>query len=393
MNDTLLPGGYVALTTAQLWNLCSLTADKKLSLAALKLFLAASEMIERRCKARKTPFYGLHEMQSLTGLTLRTVRDGLRELNQIRLLEFSENAVTLLPQEPLNAKQQPFDTNPGRIVPIPRRLMRILCAHSRKSEIVVALTHLARGLFKLGNRVVMKGAVRASWITDVFGIGKTTIHSTRAWLRSLGFMKDQDDVAQWRRNRFGYYFEILVGSYPHRKKRESTKHTLSGGPYKRTPFNKLKLTSTRARPVSATGSFTRNFSSKGPDIRDIRIGDLRRVSSLLVLFRQATARGIIERNTAAFQNFVGAAVRSLNQAKNPPAFFIALIRNRHYWKHITHVEERRALDAINRYRAKQEKLATKEAEPVRAENKARVAALVRTVELPNVPYAYVGDQA
>lgn len=351
-------GGYVGLTTAQLWNICHFSSDRRISVAALRIYLAAAEMLEKRCKTTRDAHFTHEEVIKLTGLKIRAVVDGLRELRRLRLLEFSTDRIVVLPQIPFDSEAAPFDTDLNRIVPIPRRMMRLLCSHSRKSEIVVALVHCARGLFKLDKKLVMKGAVRASWITEIFGIGKTAIHATRAWLRSHGFIAGQHNVEQWRRNRWGYYFEIRCGKLPKRKRRTTPENRLSGGPYKRIPFNKLK--SINQYSYSRTKSLTVNTERKSgflkgnlrpPNIKNIQLEDLRRVSRLLALHRQAVEAGWIERGEANLHNFVAAAVRSTRVTGDSVRIFVGITRKR-LWHHITVDQEAKGVQALKNFREK-----------------------------------------
>ncbi len=391
MNDILLPkrvGGYSTFTTGELWLLCNSVAKKELAFSSLKIYLACKEMVERRCKTKKSAQYGAGEIEKLTGLSSRSIKIGLKQLANRKLLLFSEDVIAFYPIE--LSEKCPFDTNPNRLVPIPRRLLRVLSRHHSKGQIIVTLVHCARGLFLLQGQLVMKGAVKSSWIQKALNIGRTTINSTRAWLRKIGFLKAQQGIAQWRLNRFGYYFEILCGQFPKRKKRETSKNTEIDTPYKITPFNKLKLNTSNRRLTSnskgyKSGFFKRKFNSE-PDIRDIQREDLKQISSLLTLFKQATLRGWLVDSEHSFQNFVGAAVRATNLGTNPPALFVGLVKNKSFWKYITHAEEERAVSAIKRYREKYLEKDSCRSKNTQAE-KGKVLDLVKNL-IPEVPKAY-----
>ena len=93
-----------------------------------------------------------------------------------------------------------------------------------------------------------------------------------------------------------------------------------------------------------------------PILRDIRPDDLRRLSRLRELFRQATEAGWLSRSEADFQNFVAAAVRATRleagSVRNDPVrVFVGIVRKR-LWHHITIEQEERAREVIARARSK-----------------------------------------
>ncbi len=336
-------------------------------------------MLQRRCKTQRPACYRPEELTALTGLKSRAVLDGLRELRKHSLLEFTTESVNILDHKSADGEDLPFDTDPNRIVPVPRRLIRVLCAHGKKSEIVIALIHCARGLFKVGSRIVMKGAVKASWITDVFGFGKTVVHSTRAWLRSLGFINEQKGVEQWRKNRWGYYFEIRCGYLPRRRKRNTTQNALSGGPLKRNPFNKLKSINQYQNPsqgsahrISTRASGSLKGISAAPTIKNIQAEDLRRLSRLLMLHQQAVNAGWIGTGEANLQNFVAAAIRSTRVVGDSVRIFVGIVR-KGLWHHITGEQESRATQALKNYRERHKQ---KPGGDQIERNRAKIAALI-----------------
>ena len=358
MSDILL-GGYRAFTTAELWNLCVLSTEKKLSLAGLRIYIAAAEMKERRVGTKKTPFYGVGELQKLSGLGDRSTRDGLRELKKLGILDFTEENVAFSQQATIDFEEQPFGTDPNRLVPVPRRLLRELSSHTKKREIIVALIHCARGLFLIGKKLVMRGVVSSSWISATFSIGKSTIHKTRAWLRSLSFMKEQEEVEQWRKNRFGFYFQILSGKLPKSPKRNSRKNALIGGLYKRTPFNKLKLNNQYSTLSTSRIKTTKEYPFSGfpkgkdstPTIKDIKLDDLKRLSRLLVLYNQAVKARWIEDSEYNLRNFVAAAVRATKVSGNPVKIFVGIVK-KGLWNYITIEQEERAADVLKKHSLK-----------------------------------------
>ena len=96
-------------------------------------------------------------------------------------------------------------TSQKRPVPIPRRVLRALFRHKRPSEVMAAIGHLIRCLFRRGREISNYGLVKASWIASVFGIAERSVHSARKWLAQEGFLT-QEYVHQLVMNRWGAKF-------------------------------------------------------------------------------------------------------------------------------------------------------------------------------------------
>jgi hypothetical protein len=86
-----------------------------------------------------------------------------------------------------------------------------------------------------------------------------------------------------------------------------------------------------------------------PDLRNICPEDIKRLSRLRELYRQATEAGWIERSEPAFLNFAAAAARATRVAGDPVRIFVGIVR-RGLWHHITQEQEERAAAVIRRER-------------------------------------------
>ena len=96
MEEMSMPGGYACFTTAQLWNLCRLASDKRLSLAAVRVFLAGKEMLERRTGTEGPARFEAGEINGLTSLSESAVAKGLAELRQHELMDHSEDSILVI---------------------------------------------------------------------------------------------------------------------------------------------------------------------------------------------------------------------------------------------------------------------------------------------------------
>ena len=115
----------------------------------------------------------------------------------------------------------------------------------------------------------------------------------------------------------------------------------------------------RLEPESSSGVFSKqdNFSLKSeetlphaPTLNDIQPVDLREVSRLEALYRQAVARQWLPDCQASIQNFVAAATRAVQVAGNAVKIFVGIVKRR-LWNYITQGQEEESLRILNRYLA------------------------------------------
>jgi hypothetical protein len=123
------------------------------------------------------------------------------------------------------------------------------------------------------------------------------------------------------------------------------KSTRFAPPYKdlKTP-NGLKNQKTPRADKSGFCSKKINNTS----LTDIQLEDLRRISRLNELYRQAVSARWLTHSETNFRNFVAAAVRATGTTGNPVRVFVAIIRQ-HLWQHITLEQEERANIVIRNF--------------------------------------------
>src|SRR5690606_12683296 len=108
-------------------------------------------------------------------------------------------------------------TSGRRPVPIPRRLLRLLAKHTKPAEVIAAIAHLIRCLFKRGKEIHMQGFVRAEWVAEVFGVSVRAVYAARSWLVGLGVLK-QLPIHQFVMNKHGGLFQVVVEAIGGEKK-------------------------------------------------------------------------------------------------------------------------------------------------------------------------------
>ncbi len=321
-------GGYVLLSVGTISSLLWRRRVGELSAAGLRVYLSLHEMQHRRCDSHQKPQFLVREICDLTGLKERSISAGLRELRPF--VFFDRQRIEFLSHFDGRAGEMVAElgTSKDRLVPVPRRLLRALAGHRKPSEVIASLVVAARCLFVKNGGITNYGFVKAGWIAEVFGIAKRTVFSATAWLRSLRLLRRRN--VHWRvRNKFGQCYEILTGRGKKRQRRRE-----SAPPWK----NK--------RTISFGNTKT------GVCIGKIAPGDLKRVSSVKILYEQACGLGWMKPSEANFLNVVAAAVRATTLGRNPAGLFVQLIR-RGLWEFITAEQERRALRAVKKWRTKQ----------------------------------------
>ncbi len=370
-------GGYKILTIGQLANLCAARMAHTISFAAMRVYLACHEQKATRTAVKGSIRYTHEELHKLLDKT--TVGEGriaqaLKELENANLLTWSETSITFTEELQPEASEiaSELHTDSNRPIPIPRRLLRSLIRHTKPSEVIAALAHCARCLFKQGKKINPQGLVKASWVSGVFGISERAVHAARKWLIGLKFLIPVE-VNQHVLNRFGGCFRINLkqgAEIPPRKVRKEKKREEFAPPYKQSSCtkstnNQYIKTSTnqtlKRPPKQARPGFWKNKSQE-PDIRDIRGGDLKQLSSVLILYQQAVKAGWLKHSEANLRNFASAAVRAQKVCGNAARIFVGIVK-KGLWHYVTNEQEDRALTVLKRYREKHPEMFEFEFEP------------------------------
>ena len=107
--------------------------------------------------------------------------------------------------------------NPGRRVPVPRRMIRRLAGGLSKARTATVIAHLIRCLFyRKGQGINAIGCCKASWVAEVFGVTERSVYDARKYLiEEFGWLVP-GDCAQHVLNRDGLWVTINLawGSDP-----------------------------------------------------------------------------------------------------------------------------------------------------------------------------------
>jgi hypothetical protein len=210
-------GGYYLIPAVRLAMAWWAYHEKLIRLVDLRVWFAAGEVLARRCR-RSSPLacrFGLDELQGLTGLSPKRLRESLRRLEAAQLLAWSESAIEFgtLPGIAAFSDRngfQPFlDQIPNhrRQVPVPRRILRLMAGGARPALIAAVLGHLLRCLYLKGGKCLDRGRVKASWIADTFGVSLRRVKEARKELIAIGWLIPIR-AEQWQLNRWGSHVRI-----------------------------------------------------------------------------------------------------------------------------------------------------------------------------------------
>ena len=207
-----IPVGIPALLGA--WHACR---ARPLGTGDFRTLLACREMVARRRHVHRdrSPAYGFAEVAKLCGVSSRTARASVRRLVVAGLLEWSEEAIGF-PDQSLEVQdlvsdllirnlEQVRDTiGRGRgTVLIPRRLLRHLADGAAPAVIATALGFLLRCLSRRRDGYRSRGRVKASWISEVFGVELRRVKAARRRLIAAGWIEaeapDQRSMNRWGR--------------------------------------------------------------------------------------------------------------------------------------------------------------------------------------------------
>ena len=364
-------GGFILISVTQLIMAWTALKDGHIGLRELRVWFALFEMKARRCGAKddQTPEFGIDELRGLVGgeggEALRECLRRLKAAGLIRTLtkESIELASTL---DELN-----FDANPvrealdkipnhDRLVPVPRRVVRLIAGGARRTLIATLIGHMVRCLYYRKGMVHPAGAVKASWVADVFGVSERRVHEQRQHLIELRILLPLDTPQQVL-NRYGQWVvwnldwsPIAQATLPTEVK---PKEGRAGEPIPSepspppvepspppaeipppivTPIEKtpkpLRELETRKPASGGPAGFSktdREEKTPEPTLRNVQPEDLRDPVRLMTLHGQATTEGAISNSEADRLNFFAAA----NHARvigsiNPPGLFVRIIRSK-----------------------------------------------------------------
>ncbi len=354
-------GGYKTLSPIQLCNGLAALRDGSITYRAFRAYLGLFEMKARREAAERTrkrdrsrrssgTRFTLFELQRLTGgRDEASVRRDVNQLERVGLVRLTDKALTIT-ETPLPFSRALLERScqgsrsRTRPMPFPRPVLRFL-ARCRKPSLAKTLLAVAlRGLSFDRETGVPKGrgTAKASWIAEFTGLSLRAAKSARTELIKLGWMSRDTGSRQWKLNRDGAYFVINLDWRLAACGTNSAPQPVKSGTESAPPIE---------RQETPNGVKTRNGlgSNEEPSIRNVREGDLNRLSRMESLYWQAEMQGFIHHSESTVLSFIAAAVRAREVGDDPPRVFSTIIR-RGLWSHISGPQEDYARRSLARYR-------------------------------------------
>lgn len=345
-----------------------------------RVFFALLEMRERRCglPRGRDPEFGLPELSRLCGSAAEPeLRRSLRRLHRAGLVRRFTRSALVLAKHPADltlddATRELLDEklfllrSPRRLVPFPRRMARLLASGSCYTFAGVILGTAIATLFCRKGEVSSRGAYKASWLAEAFGISERTVYRHRTYLaEQLGWIRIIDSH-QLRQNARGLLVEVdldwdgavsageSVGAggaeSPICQAPPAGIGARLSGPrdLDKEPFQ--EELNTKPAPGGGHGSGvgvyqpgiqegTPDTAGVRPSLKRVTAEDLKDPKRLAALREQAIGEGLISGSEHDRLQFFAAAERARSVgSKNPPGLFVRIVRSG-LWRFLSQDDE------------------------------------------------------
>jgi len=292
-----------------------------LRLQDVRVWFACHELVARRCELERgrTPRFTVAELASLVDCpAVQHMRASVRRLTKLGHLAFDETTVTTLPIACRRDR--------GRPVPVPRPVLRMLCRDRGRAFIATALGHLLRCMFYRKGVCRSGGWCKASWVAETFSVAERAVKDARKRLAQLGLIRLLD-ADQLRLNRFGRPLVWLLdwGRRSAPRNRQSTTESAPPNRHKKLSYRRVDHQKpARRRPADPSGACKQ---ATGPDLRNVRLDDLKCPRRVAALFKQARLRGWVRKVESDIVNVFAMAGHAIRVGKgNPAGLFVSGLR-------------------------------------------------------------------
>lgn len=323
-------GGYVLVREEAIHNAWRALEARQIQLRDLRTWLACFEVRARRSTVggHRQPKYTPSELGQLISCPQdRLVRASARRLEAAGL--------ALLRAHRLEIADGSREAGMGRLVPIPRRLLRLLCKPNGRAFIGTTLAHILRALFYRSGKVVSGGYCKISDVSERFGISERAARQSRESLIKSRVLITLA-AEQTRLNRLG--LPVVFSLSDAEAGTRSAPRTHPCG----TPA---------APPIRHKHPSLRKVKhQKPPTMRAVTVADLESPQRLDCLHKEAVGKGWARPGLPGQIEFFAFAERAKTCGrKNPPGLFAWLVRGKKA-AHVTLADEdaaRRACWRLN----------------------------------------------
>lgn len=353
-------GGFVFITGTSILSAWWAYRRGIVSLLDLRVWLAAFELMARRCSVQKgrLPRFSMSELCTLVGSKSDcSISRSISALVRAGLLTWSETRVTAGPGLRDTADNDGIRLealleqvpNHSRRVPVPRRIVRMLAKDGTRAIIATTFAHLLRCLYYGKGCCRPKGTCKASWVADAFGVDIRNVKAARKALVERGILSIER-CSQWFLNRYGSLVTVNLtwdgGTLPCRRSPSPSPETCRGLPPPNREHELLRMKNQKP-PSTGAGLLRRNRKNAPPTLRHVVPADLINAGRMNLLHQQACEAGYVNGSEADRLKFFAAAehARAIGDC-NVPGLFASMVRQRR-WKFITLAEEDAARRRIN----------------------------------------------
>lgn len=354
-------GGFCLISGTSLLRAWAAYRRRDLRLLDLRVWFACFELVARRCVAKKgiRPKYSLDEIHALVGGTGgEHIHQAVTRLERSGLVIWGETCITL-PRPDLGSGDLDLAlvceqvANHRRLVPVPRRIIRLIAGGARRVVIATILGHLFRCLYYRNGRCEPEGTCKGSWIAGVFNVSLRNVKSARQHLVRIGWL-EAIERRQTYLNRFGQRVRINldwsrsdISGRPKRSPLSALSTTRSAPPYE-----DKKLSSRfdqHQKPGDGPAGVCRKPGRAGrPALRHVVRNDLRDPRRLEELREEAIKKGFIGCSECDRLRFFAAAEHAkATGTRNPCGLFATLVR-RKLWHFATQDDEDAAVAQLKR---------------------------------------------
>lgn len=354
-------GGFTFVSGTLLLSAWAAYRRGDLRLVDLRVWFACLELTARRCGAinGRLPKYRIEEVHRLIGgVGGEHVRRSLGRIETAGLLSWSESAIVFPRSEAVAVGSDTMlllDLVPNhrRIVPVPRRIIRLIAGGARRVVVATILGHLLRCLYYRAGSCLPEGTCKSSWIADVFGVNIRNVKAARKHLVQLGWLIPVV-TRQTVLNRFGQRIRVNldwsrndIRPQGKRSPLHVVSTTKSPPPYKDKELSSRMYMNQKPENGPSGVSTEQNRAGK-PTMRHVVMADLLDPERMMALHRHAAESGLISQSVCDRLRFFAAAEHAKAiGTRNPCGLFAFLVRKK-LWHFITQDDEDEATRILKR---------------------------------------------
>jgi hypothetical protein len=344
-------GGFIFIPAANMLLIWRQYEQGVIQYRDLRCWFAMQEMLARRCtmESRRLPMYTFDELGKLAGLSAKAAAASVARLEKGGLVVWSKTHLKF-PRASTNDISELQFQNARRLVPVPRRTVRLLAQCGKPSVAASIVGHLLRCVYYRDGTVVSWGRCKSSWVADLFNITLRSAKASRRHLLNIGWLVEVDTTWSERQRWGGAYAVNLNWSRPmsYADRDHTTESRVSdfsprsddsspqfSPPLKdREPLSRSKHqepASARTAGVCKSKSEERDSAETPPHWKHLKRCDLTHTTRLLDVFEQACQAGEVKRSEFDRLNFVAAAEHAIvHGTSNPCGLFVKTIRLRRF---------------------------------------------------------------